>query len=304
MTSLFVPLLACIPAAYGYGRLLKADKSKFSKAGLGYLLIGIAVTLAVGIPLFGLYGALDVVAEQLVIVATILMVAVALGSKDRTSVLLCLATLVSGCLLAAVTQVEAQYQGTSLVEVFESAVEEMVQSTDVSNLPLTTRSRISSYQTILPMLWPIILVVTGLYYVLCSHAAAYAGFRRENREASLEWSFSKFALPFWTVAFALVGVGCYAAGNYLASGNQTLIAVGINLMLCMRLAYVFQGFSLFRWLCDKYGMGYFMRALIILLGLYLEVSFYVICVVGLIDALADFRQLGHGIRWGRGESQS
>jgi hypothetical protein len=305
MASLLVPVFASIPAAYGYGRIAGGEGRGLSRRGMGYLVLGMAATLAVGVPLLGVESALDIVAEQLNILLVVALVTVALFSRRRASLLLSATTLASGALLSLVMVLETRLVGTTPAELFTN----MVQCANTSGLTLLQRSQISSMESVLPMLWPSTCLVAALVFVACAHAAAYAGIRAAGKEAGREvqgagWSFSEFSLPFWTLAFVLAGLACLAGGTCLAVGNPVLVAVGANLLLCMRVAYVVQGFALTRWLCEKYEVGYFLRACLILLGLYLESSFYVVCVMGLVDALADFRQLGHGISRGADQSRS
>lgn len=305
MASLLVPVFASIPAAYGYGRIAGGEGRGLSKRGLGYLVLGIAATLAAGVVLLGAESALDIVAEQINILLVVAMVTYALFSRRRASLLLSATTAASAGLLALVMVLEAKLVGTTPAALFAS----VVQGANTSGLTLLQRSQISSIESFVEMLWPQACLVAALVFVVCAHAAAYAGVRSAGKEAGREvqgagWSFSEFSLPFWTVAFVLASLACLAGGTYLAGGDSLLVAIGANLLLGMRLAYMVQGFALVRWLCEKYEVGYLLRACLILLGLYLESSFYVMCVVGLVDALADFRQLGHGISWGGSESRS
>jgi uncharacterized protein YybS (DUF2232 family) len=289
MSSLIIPVISCIPAGFGYGLFLRKESQKFSRKGLGYLFLGMAVATTLGVVLYGTAAALDMLAEQVIALCVIVSVSFSIQAKKNTPVQLCCIAVFAAVLLWIVTSMEAHYQGTTLNE----AISTITESLDMSSVSLATRSQMSVYMKLLPLLWPTVYLTSGAFYVTFALSAVVAGRRRVIEDTA--WEFKSFALPAWTAILVLVAAGVLAVSHFALTDESLSLSIGLNLLMAARIAYFIQGLSLLWWVLEKYEVGGIMSILAVLLGLYLEYSFYVLCVVGLIDALADFRQMNIGL---------
>ncbi|MGN1200060.1 MAG: DUF2232 domain-containing protein, partial [Thermoguttaceae bacterium] len=84
---------------------------------------------------------------------------------------------------------------------------------------------------------------------------------------------------------------CLACQAFGAPKADVFEAVGLNLLLCLRVLFFLQGMAVAMRLMDQRRWGSFSRVLAIAALLMAELGLYAVCVFGVIDVWANFRHL-------------
>lgn len=148
--------------------------------------------------------------------------------------------------------------------------------------------------------WPLIylaralgVVVLGLFGLMLARRDTYQ---------SVYAAFLRYEVPLWGVAALVGALACLACGAAGLPGSQTWEDAGLNVLLCLRVAFFLQGLAVAMCLMDRTSWGPFARVLCIACMLMAELGLCAVSVFGVIDVWADFRRIGRqGARGARGE---
>lgn len=140
-------------------------------------------------------------------------------------------------------------------------------------------------------IWPLVYLGQGA----CSVLVGLVGLAIARRlpAARLYEAYARFDVPVWGMVLIAVCVVCWAVSLQDVPVASTLLSVALCLFICLRVLYFLQGMAVAMSLMDKRGFGSFARILVIMALLLLEGMFYVVCVLGAVDAWANFRKLPH-----------
>ena len=138
-------------------------------------------------------------------------------------------------------------------------------------------------------IWPLVYMGQAALSVLAGLVGLTVA--RRSPTVRLYEAFTRFDMPIWGMVLIAVCAVCWAASVLGVPGASTFGSVALCLFICLRVLYFLQGMAVAMSLMDKRGFGPVVRILVIMLLLMLEGSFYVVCVLGAVDAWANFRKL-------------
>ena len=108
----------------------------------------------------------------------------------------------------------------------------------------------------------------------------------------------EFDAPLWVCAAFVVGMAASMSAPLFPEWSYWIKFFGENVLTAARIALSIQGIAVGLWYARQWGVGPFMRGMLVALMVWIEVSFVVMSVLGLVDALlANFRSLERR-RWG------
>lgn len=282
--------LGCALAAFGSAILLGVKRPGARAAMAGTLLGTLAVCTAVFWFRFGMADGLDMAANGLVGIGVACAMAYAVSSESKTTVLASVTTLVAAGLLLAISEAEAIAAGTTL----SATVNSVLSVFTTAETSLSTRAQIGALVPILNLVWPIAFLLDALVWSALSYVGARMALAKTGRKPAKANLFSNFEMPLWVVGILLAGVVAIVAANTLSWWGDILRMVGANLAMVARVGLAVQGTALLSWLMAKNKVWVPLRVLAFVLCAYLEISFFVMSVVGLVDVWANFRHLPHG----------
>lgn len=148
--------------------------------------------------------------------------------------------------------------------------------------------------------WPLIylarafgVVVLGLLGLMLARRDTYQ---------SVYAAFLRYEVPLWGVAALVAAIACMAGEAAGLPGGQAWGDVGLDVLLCLRVAFFLQGLAVAMCLMDRAAWGPFARVLCIACMLMAELGLSAVSVFGVIDVWADFRRIGaRKARGARGE---
>ena len=123
-------------------------------------------------------------------------------------------------------------------------------------------------------------------------AAHYGGFlaRKPALEAK-QWRPVAFDSPTWSVVVLIAGVALFAFGSVFGQGMPVAESIGLTCVLAVRFIFLMDGYAVLTWWFNRHGVGCLLRTLVLVVAIDLEVTFFVVSLLGLVDFWADFRRL-------------
>ena len=196
---------------------------------------------------------------------------------------------VVACLMLGIDVISTTMQGTSVTDVFATAVDGLIeQNIDALDLNetavlLESRDQVMAY-------WPTMYFGVGLGIMACSVFGAWLGVRTSN-QAPEAGMLQRFDVPMWVPLLFSAGVVVELVAPHLPSGQDVATMVGANIVMCARLVLAQQGISVLLRLMSNKGVTKSLRMLIVMVAVWLEMSFALTSIVGLLDVGLNFRHL-------------
>lgn len=277
-----VPVLSCALAAFGMAVLI-------SGGGRREQIMALLVALVAGLTgtylLFGVYG-LPMTALS-VLCAFALARELAMG-RLRSGGLIAEAAAVS-LAMVGVDMVSTSLQGTSITElitdVVNQAVEMSTESLDLDGVTAVLETRDS-----LLVYWPTVYFVVGTGIALCSLFGAWLGVRTSGGRVE-PGVIARFDVPLWVAELFALGVVADVLGPRLPQWQREVAMVGANVVMCTRIVLAQQGISVLLWRLRERGAAWPRRAILAFLALWLEMSFALMSIVGIVDVAVNLRHL-------------
>jgi len=279
-----LPIVAC--AAISYGTFL-AVRGRGAKELVLSAVFSIVPALVVSL-VFGYASPLEA------IVACVASVAVAgfvIKRSMSTSVGIIMVAVLSLALIGS-DAVVAWMSNTTIPEIAEAIVASYQAS--LGDLPVDTMVQVNTVLLAFKNLWPISYVVMGLG----EFCVAWIGVQTAVRGLRLPHDFlphlAGFDAPLWTVALFVASLLGLSLGSVVSSSTGLVSQVSLNAVMISRIIFVVQGLAVLSWLFRQKKIGPFAMVFLTLLAVYLELQFYVMTIVGLVDVWRNFRHLPRG----------
>lgn len=283
--SAFLPLASVLPnvlIAFGMTIALVGAKGREQMVVLPVALV--AATVA-ALTLFGVYAIPTTVISVLGAYA---LAWTSVTGRLRTGVFLLVAIAI-GCAGACCDALVTSTQGTSVPELMAQAVDEVVESSMASLDLEGTAAMLEARDTVLAY-WPTMYFVIGVANALCALLGTWLG-SKASRSPVQEGMIVRYDVPLWVgVAFAC-GVAVELLGSRLPMWQERSAMVGANVVMCARIALAQQGLSVLQWRMRGRSVVHPTRVLAVIAALWLELSFALASVVGLLDVAVNFRHL-------------
>ena len=288
MIAFAIPNIGSAIAAYGIClACFEREGSLRWKAILACLGVG-ALTAALA----------DPVQVPLVVVGCVATIAIALlVMGDRaTSGCLCALALALAAATCGVEAVYAWLAGTTIPQVIESL---LTQSGEMLTRGANVSAQVGVDRAVelARTYWPMAYLSGAVARV----ALALFGARLALRKRGVAFEKSalmEFDAPLWVCAAFVVGMAASLSAPLFPEWSYWIKFFGENVLTAARIALAIQGIAVGLWFARGRGVGPFMRGMLVALMVWIEVSFVVMSVLGLVDALfANFRSLERN-RWG------
>lgn len=292
------PTIGCVIGSYGTAIVLNTEgKHKGLALGLSLALSGLACSV-LSIVQGSWADGVDVLLNAVLMAFVMVVVSMAVGSKKPATQWVCVAGLVGSVAYLGIGELEAVLGGTTMV----AMVNDIVSQIASIETTLSTRAQLGNAVSLISLFWPMAFVLMACIWVACCYLGARLGLRSVGKQVEDRNTFSNFEVPLWVVALLLGGVVALVAARILPWWASQLTMVGANVAMTARVALAVQGLALLSWLMRRHGVSVLLQALVFVMAAYLEVSFFVMSVVGLVDVWANFRHLSHGATPAKSES--
>lgn len=287
MASSSMALLA--PALVGYGFV-----SASSTGGLRGKVAGVAFSVVPAVALSLALGPSSIAAAVLCCLLACVVAELALRGRLTPGLACALVALVALAQMGT-DAVVCTTQGTTIavrVDELVAAYQESLSGTSVSAAALMQQVR-----AVMSLMWPTAYVLSAVAEYLFASAGVALALARVPDPTVRRPRYAEFDLPLWVVGVLVVGAAGLAFG-LTASGPaaDAVLMVSANVLMALRVAVAAQGLAVFAWLLGRRHTGPLASALLGGIALYLEVQFFVMTLVGLVDVWANFRHLDHGGR--------
>ena len=210
------------------------------------------------------------------------------SDRLRTGWLLLAAAAVT-CIMIGIDTVSTSMQGTSITDLVASMVDEAVTSSmgsldmEGKAVLLETRDQMMAY-------WPTVYFTVALGIVVCSLFGAWTGARTCMLPVSSDGVY-RYDVPLCVAELFAVGVAAQLLGPFLPAWQEETAMVGANVVMCTRIVLAQQGISVLLWRMRERRVAVLFATLGVLSAVWLEMSFALASVVGLLDVVANFRHL-------------
>lgn len=278
------PTLGYIAGAYG-ASVLVSDGKRGSRVLYALLTVCVPVVALIDFAFDGWRGGVDVLVNSLLMAIVVLCVSKAMAG-GRASSRICLVALVASCAYLAIAEMEAVLAGTTMAQTVDGVVQQL-QSIETT---ISNRAQLGTAISAVNQFWPMVFVMLAFTWVAAAYVGARLGLRKVD-EGSL---FSHFEVPLWCVGLLLAGVVALIAARIFPWWASQLTLVGANMAMTVRIALTVQGLALLSWFMQRHHVVGIVQAVVFLAAASLEVSFFVMSVMGLVDVWANFRNLPHG----------
>lgn len=274
--------LGCLFVGYGVSLAYEGASSK--KDGLTACLTAVAATCA-----SGWFGGWVRVAEGLA-ACIVAICATALTSRGKTTPSVgCLFIATASVLLMGADALVAWSQQTTISEVIQQVARQYAELMSAGSSTLSQKEALDGLYEGLNTYWPLSYAFMAAVEGFLAYLGARAGMRVARKGLLAHARLSRFRAPIWVAALFIVAAALRLASTRgLALPDAAMIA-DANILALSRVALALGGLAVADWFLIHRGFGPFGRFCAMVVGIWLETSFTVMTVVGLVDLLADFR---------------
>lgn len=204
----------------------------------------------------------------------------------RTGGFLAVTTVVALALIG-IDMVSTSLQGTSISQVVTETVDQVLEpgwgslDLDGTQAVLEARDSVVAY-------WPTVYFVSGLSMALCSLFGAWLATKTSAAEPG-RGVFAHYDVPLWVAELFGLGVAAQMLGPHLPAWQDEVAMVGMNVVMCCRIVLAQQGISVQLWWLRKRDVSPFVRVMLVVTSVWLELSFACTSVLGLLDVAINFR---------------
>ena len=279
-----LPVVSC--AAVSYGAFL-AIRGRGAKEVILSAVFSIAPALAVSIVL-GYAAPLEACVACLAGVAVAGFLAKrAMSTSTGIITVTALSLALMGC-----DAIVAWLSGTTLPQIAEDLV--AAYESSLGDLSVDTAAQVSSMLSMYKSLWPMSYVIMGLAEFCIAWLGVQTATRRLRLPGSTLPHLVDYDAPLWATALLVIGLLGLTAGSVVSSSTELVAQVSLNVVMSLRVIFAIQGLAVLTWFFREKRMGSFASTVFTLLALYLELQFYIMTIVGLVDVWRNFRHLPRG----------
>lgn len=276
------PVIACVLVAFGAAVAMGMGSRREQ------VLVLMAGLLAGFLGPFLLFGVHEVPNTELSVICAFVMAwAVMSGSLHTGGLVGGVAALT--LVMIGMDTVSTSLQGTSINEVITSVVDQVVEES-IGTLDLEGVAAVLDAKESVVSMWPTIYFVVAAGMVICSFLGARSGARRVGRQVDSD-ILVRFDVPLWVAELFALGVAAQLLGPYLPTRQNEVATVGTNVVTCCRLVLLQQGLSVLQWWMREHRVPVFTKLFLLLAALWLEVSFALTSIAGILDVIFNFRRI-------------
>lgn len=285
VASLWSPLVGAGMMGYGFGLALKGKPEGFQRI-LPWL-VGL-----VGIAAGGLLARATVVEYLSSAVVWALSGAAAWTVVRRGGTFGSNAAVIAVATVAylAIDVVMALVAGVDPMALAQSQVQQTVAAATQS-YGLEMAAQLRSLTGLLELLWPFPYFLLAAILTAIAHGCARLAAPRLQGDNPQPWALSSFDAPLWSMVVLTLCAVAVAVAPLCGTWSRGVLMVGVNGLMAVRIIFMLQGFAVISWFFRTRRLGCLFRFVVLFLAVDLEVSFFVVSVLGLVDFWANFRHL-------------
>lgn len=286
---------ACLPLAplvanvlVAFGMVVAMQKRSVRQRGL-VLLVPLVAGAASAYLLFGVRE----IPSTLLAVLCSYAVAWLYDVRKLTTGRFLLVTLAVTAVMVGIDVITTTQAGTSIGETFAETVNMVVDDAlGAESVDLDTTAALLEVKDLMMGYWPTIYFATGLGMVICSLVGAFMAVRSrgERRVGGL----SRYDVPLWVSEVFALGIAADLLSTRLPGESATAAIVGANVVLVCRIVLAMQGISVLLWWLRERRRSVASQAVIVMAALWVEMSFALTSMVGLLDTIMNFRHIHRG----------
>lgn len=270
-------------ALLGYGYVVVAARGKHTAR-----LVALLLTLAPVAALSGLEG-MSILPTCAAIIA---LAEYALRGKLTGSLIWRAIGIICACHLG-IDAFLAYSQGTTLVQEIMGLMASM--ESQMTTLYDGAAVEVQTINAALKLLWPSIYLLASVFEGLCGYLGIWLARKRVGSAAFATPKVVDFDAPLWMVALLVVDAALLALAvtesNLMPSWT---LVVSANIAMALRFVVVNQGIAVLMYYACKKHVDGVLFGILAVLGVLLEVQFFILTFIGLVDIWANFRHLVRG----------
>lgn len=276
------PVIACVLVAFGAAVAMGAGSRREQVL---VLMAGLAAGFLGSFLLFGVHEVPNT--ELSVICAFVVAWAVVSGRMHTGGLVGGVAALT--LVMIGMDTVSTSLQGTSINEVITTVVDQVVEES-IGTLDLEEVAAVLEAKESVVSMWPTIYFVVAAGMAVCSLLGARSGARRVGRQIESDM-LVRFDVPLWVAELFALGVAAQLLGPHLPTRQSEVATVGANVVMCCRLVLLQQGLSVLQWWMRERRVPVFTKLFLLLVALWLEMSFALTSIAGILDVIFNFRHI-------------
>lgn len=244
--------------------------------------------LAGGLASYALIGLTDLPMVMVSVCVAFLM-ADAMVKGNLSAGRMIVAAVLASLVMLSADAFAAYQQGTTVTKVVETVVNEAVEA-NLSSVDLEGTAVLLETRDSLVAYWPTMYFAVGLSVVVCAFAGAWLAARTSTVGVKMGM-IARYDVPLWVAIAFAVGVAVQLIGPRLPLWQNETTTVGANVVMCARIVLAQQGLSVLQWWMRERRVAPPLRMFIILSAVWLELSFALTSVLGLLDVGLNFRHI-------------
>lgn len=269
----------------GYGTLvltvMRGERSALTAVGIGC----VAATVS------SLFVGADIIPTALVSLCSAAVIGIGLGSGKLTSSGACLVAAITALMLLGIDSSLATWAGTNLNDL---ALEQIDKTFAALSAGMTgLEEGLTLARTIMGILWPTSYTLHAVVGVIAAALGGRVARTGLGALAPRKLTLTTFDPPLWVAGALLVSIVGLAAAQ-AAPAKDIVLMVSANLLMAVRFAFGVAGVAVAAWLMRRRGMGIVATLLVCAILVFIDMQFFVMAIVGLVDFWANFRHLSRG----------
>ena len=276
------PVLACVAVAFG-AALLMGGRGRREQV---LALVSGLVAGALGSVL--LFGVREIPNTELSVICACTMAWAVVSGRLHTGGLIGGAAALTAAMIG-MDFVSTSLAGTSITEVITQVVNQAVEMS-TSSLDLEGMASVLEAKDSVIAMWPTVYFAVALATVLCSLYGARIGAKRAGVHVE-PGMIVRFDVPLWVAELFAVGVAAQLIGSHLPQRQTEVATIGANVVMCCRIVLAQQGLSVLQWWTGEHRLPALSRVFLVLAALWLELSFALASVAGILDVIFNFRHM-------------
>lgn len=278
VVALFLPYAGVLLSAYGMRELAEASGVR-----------GMVVALALSAALLAVGSFVD--ASLVVFMGPALVCSLAVVGcmwRGATVTNVSAAVVLGAAAALGLDAAIAAFAGISVRDTIVSSLMAGVQSSVGTGVEADLLVR--QVEPLVVAVWPFTYVTGSAVNALVAGVGSHLMAVR-SKDAHRPGSISRFDAPMWSIAVLAISTVCLGASFTGFPEAEALRTISVTALLSVRIIFACQGFGVASALMSSAHMGCLTRTICTFFLFWIEMVFFIVSIVGLVDVWANFRRL-------------
>lgn len=274
-------------ALAGYSILLLCVTHGTRTAAAG---TGVACVAAV---LASLFVSAQIIPSAVLTIVVAAAIGAGLGTGKLNSNMACVVCVVAALAYLGIDSAIAALAGTDLYSLMVSQVDAMISALAEDASALGSSAEL--VRTVASFIWPSSYTLNAIVGVVSAALGARIARRGLGPLAPKALTFTVFDVPIWVAGALLASIVAFAIAQAIP-GSDVLLTIAINVALAVRFAFGISGTAVAAFYLRRRGVGLLATLVVCGVLVFIDMQFFVMAIVGLIDFWANFRHLPRGVQ--------